>query len=339
MGEIYKMKSIYQIGDLIIYKVEYRNPKGVVKGKPRPLIIISEPNSKGDYLAIAGSTKIHQWFQEEHILIAPDMVVGGRLDNPTIFPASKQILIDSKFVRTQIGRIPVEYLETLLRQCFSQYTKAFFQGVHAPKIEAPFTPGKSPIHYAGRVYDEKEVQAAVEASLDFWLTEGRFAKDFQHELAEKVGVKYALLVNSGSSANLLALTALTSHLLKDRRLKPGDEVITVAAGFPTTINPIIQNGLIPVFVDVDIPTYNIKPELIEKAVSEKTRAIMIAHTIGNPFDVNEVLRVSQKHNLWFIEDNCDALGSTYSLTSDLGSLTSGLCGSFGHISTFSFYPA
>ena len=333
------MKSIYQIGDLIIYKVEYRNPKGVVKGKPRPLIIISEPNSKGDYLAIAGSTKIHQWFQEEHILIAPDMVVGGRLDNPTIFPASKQILIDSKFVRTQIGRIPVEYLETLLRQCFSQYTKAFFQGVHAPKIEAPFTPAKTPINYAGRVYDEKEIQAAVEASLDFWLTEGRFARQFQSELAAMVGVKHALLVNSGSSANLLALTALTSHLLKDRRLKPGDEVITVAAGFPTTINPIIQNGLIPVFVDVDIPTYNIKPDLIEKAVSEKTRAIMIAHTIGNPFDVNEVLRVSQKYNLWFIEDNCDALGSTYSLTSALGPLTSGLCGSFGHISTFSFYPA
>ena len=205
--------------------------------------------------------------------------------------------------------------------------------------EQTFVPGRTPIRYAGRVFDEKEIQAAVEASLDFWLTEGRFADVFQVELAEKIGVEYALLTNSGSSANLLALTALTSPLLGEKRLKPCDEVITVAAGFPTTINPIIQNGLIPVFVDVDIPTYNIKPDLIEKAVSEKTRAIMIAHTIGNPFDVNEVLRVSQKYNLWFIEDNCDALGSTYSLTSDLRPLTSGLCGSFGHISTFSFYPA
>ncbi len=239
------MTSGYQIGDLVVYKVEYKDAEGVVRGKPRPLIIISEPNSKGDYLAIAGSTKIHQWFEEKHILVTPDIVLGGSLDKPTIFPASKQILIDSKFVRVQIGRIPVEYLETLFRQSFSQYTKAFFQGVHDPKIEAPFIPGKSPINYAGRVYDEKEIQAAVEASLDFWLTEGRFARQFQTELAAMIGVKHSLLVNSGSSANLLALSALTSHLLKDRRLKPGDEVITVAAGFPTTINPIIQNGLVP----------------------------------------------------------------------------------------------
>ena len=344
MGEIYKVKSIYRIGDLIIYKVEYKNPKGVVKGKPRPLIIISESNSKGDYLAIAGSTKVHQWFQEEHILIAPDMVVGGRLDNPTIFPASKQILIDSKFVRTQIGRIPVEYLETLLRQCFSQYTKAFFQGVHAPQINPPFIPGKSRINYAGRVYDEKEIQAAVEASLDFWLTEGRFAKDFQHEFAEKVGVKYALLVNSGSSANLLALTALTSHLLGDRRLKPGDEVITVAAGFPTTLNPIIQNGLVPVFVDVDIPTYNIDVNQIEEAIGPKTKAIFIAHTLGNPFDIDSVLALCQKHNLWLIEDNCDALGSRYALKDPLTHSTAHplnfrYTGSFGHLATHSFYPA
>ena len=229
--------------------------------------------------------------------------------------------------------------ERALKSIIFDHIARYYKEVHSPISKKQFIPGKTPINYAGRVFDEKEIQAAVEASLDFWLTEGRFARQFQSELAAMVGVKHALLVNSGSSANLLALTALTSHLLKDRRLKPGDEVITVAAGFPTTINPIIQNGLIPVFIDVDIPTYNIKPELIEKAVSEKTKAIMIAHTIGNPFDVNEVLRVSQKYNLWFIEDNCDALGSTYSLTSDLGSLTSGLCGSFGHISTFSFYPA
>jgi len=197
-------------------------------------------------------------------------------------------------------------------------------------IEKTFVHGKTPIRYAGRVFDEKEIQAAVEASLDFWLTEGRFAEEFQVELAEKVGVEYALLVNSGSSANLLALTALTSSLLEEKRLKPGDEVITVAAGFPTTVNPIIQNGLVPVFVDVDIPTYNIDVDQIEEAIGPKTKALFIAHTLGNPFDVNEVLRVAQKYNLWFIEDCCDALGSTYR-----GKNT----GSFGSLATFSFYPA
>jgi len=152
-------------------------------------------------------------------LVAPDIVLGGNLDKPTIFPASKQILIDAKFVRAKIGRIPLEHLETLFRLCFSQYTKAFFRGVHTPKIEAPFISGKSPINYAGRVFDEKEIQAAVEASLYYWLTEGRFARQFETEFADLIDVKHALLVNSGSSANLLAASALTSPLLGDRRLE------------------------------------------------------------------------------------------------------------------------
>ena len=219
-----------------------------------------------------------------------------------------------------------------------------------------FIPGKTPIRYAGRVYDEKEIQAAVEASLDFWLTEGRFARQFQTELASKIGVKYALLVNSGSSANLLAISALTSHLLGDRRLMPGDEVITVAAGFPTTINPIIQNSLVPVFVDVEIPTYNINCDLLEAALSPKTKAVMLAHTLGNPFDLDRVLAFCQKHNLWLIEDNCDALGSRYAFkevekmrryedNSRPHNHTTtqphkfGYTGSFGALATFSFYPA
>ena len=196
--------------------------------------------------------------------------------------------------------------------------------------EKTFVPGKTPIRYAGRVFDEKEIQAAVEASLDFWLTEGRYAEEFQVDLAEKVGVEYALLVNSGSSANLLALTALTSHLLGEKRLKPGDEVITVAAGFPTTLNPIILNGLVPVFVDVDIPTYNAKVEEIEAAISKKTRAIFIAHTLGNPFDLSRIIKIVEKYDLYLIEDNCDALGSTYHEKST---------GAFGHLATCSFYPA
>lgn len=196
--------------------------------------------------------------------------------------------------------------------------------------EKAFVLGKTPIRYAGRVFDEKELQAAVESSLDFWLTEGRFAEEFQTKLAEKVGVKYALLVNSGSSANLLALTALTSHLLGEKRLKPGDEVITVAAGFPTTLNPIILNRLIPVFVDVDIPTYNVKIEEIEEAVSQKTRAIFIAHTLGNPFDLSQIMKIVEKYDLYLIEDNCDGLGSTYHEKNT---------GTFGHLATCSFYPA
>jgi len=202
---------------------------------------------------------------------------------------------------------------------------------HAVKTESKrFIPGKTPVRYAGRVFDEKEIQAALEASLDFWLTEGRFVEEFQSELAAAVGTEYALLVNSGSSANLLALTALTSPFLGERRLKPGDEVITVAAGFPTTLNPIILNNLVPVFVDVDIPTYNAKVEEIEEAISQKTRAIFIAHTLGNPFDLSQIMKIAEKYDLYLIEDNCDALGSTYHTKNT---------GSFGHLATCSFYPA
>ena len=207
--------------------------------------------------------------------------------------------------------------------------------------EKPFIPGKTPIRYAGRVFDEKEIQAAVAASLDFWLTEGRFAEEFQVELAKKVGVEYALLVNSGSSANLLALTALTSPLLGEKRLKPGDEVITVAAGFPTTLNPIILNNLVPVFVDVDIPTYNAKVEEIEAAMSPKTKALFIAHTLGNPFDLSRIMQIVEKHDLWLIEDCCDALGSTYNSTLNTQHPTPKTrpVGRFGHLATCSFYPA
>ena len=196
--------------------------------------------------------------------------------------------------------------------------------------ENEFIPGKTPVHYAGRVYNEKEVQAAVEASLDFWLTEGRFTEQFESRLASTIGTKHAILVNSGSSANLLALSALTSPLLGNRSLKPGDEIITVAAAFPTTINPIIQNNLVPVFIDVNIPTYNIQPEDIEKALSPKTRAIFVAHTLGNPFDIGRIMSIANKNKLFIIEDNCDALGSAYKER---------FTGSFGHLSTCSFYPA
>ena len=192
-----------------------------------------------------------------------------------------------------------------------------------------FISGKSNVPYAGRVYDEKEIISLVDSALDFWLTAGRFANEFETEFAKFLRVKHCLLTNSGSSANLLAISALTSPSLGEKQLKPGDEVITVAAGFPTTVNPIIQNNLIPVFVDVDIGTYNIQIDKIESTISDKTKAIIIAHTMGNPFNLNAVMELAEKYDLWVIEDNCDALGSKYD-----GKYT----GTFGHIATFSFYP-
>lgn len=196
-------------------------------------------------------------------------------------------------------------------------------------VGGEFIPGKSNIPYAGRIYDENEMLSLIDASLDFWLTAGRYAKQFEGNIAEFLKVKYGILTNSGSSANLLAVTALTSPKLGDRRLSPGDEVLTVACAFPTTINPIIQNNLIPVFVDVDIGTYNIDVSQIESAISEKTKAIFIAHTLGNPFDLKKVMQIAEKYNLWVIEDNCDSLGSKYN-----GKYT----GTHGHIGTLSFYP-
>lgn len=193
-----------------------------------------------------------------------------------------------------------------------------------------FIPGKTPIRYAGRFFDEKEMIYLVDASLDFWLTAGRYAEEFESRFQDLLGVSDCILVNSGSSANLVALSSLTSHKLGNRRLKPSDEVITVAASFPTTVAPIIQNGLIPVFVDINIGTYNAISEEIKEAISPKTRAIFLAHSLGNPFDLDTVLDLVKKYDLWLIEDNCDALGSTYRKK---------LTGTFGHLSTFSFYPA
>jgi CDP-6-deoxy-D-xylo-4-hexulose-3-dehydrase len=195
---------------------------------------------------------------------------------------------------------------------------------------APFVPGESGVPYAGRVFDENEVEAAVASTLDFWLTLGQEGAGFEKEFARYLGAKSSILVNSGSSANLLAVAALTSPKLGDRQLKPGDEIITVAAGFPTTVAPILQNGLVPVFIDNDPRTLNANPEGLEEAFVEgRTKAVMMAHTLGNPFDLSRVTEFCKQHNLWLIEDNCDALGSRYD-----GQKT----GTFGDISTQSFYP-
>lgn len=196
----------------------------------------------------------------------------------------------------------------------------------------PFQPGDR-IGYAGRVFDEKEMCSLVDAALDFWLTTGRFAEEFEHEFAKWLGVRFASLVNSGSSANLVAFSVLTAPELGDRQIRRGDEVITVAAGFPTTVTPIIQYGAVPVFVDVTIPQYNIDVTKLEEALSKKTKAVMVAHTLGNPFDLAAVKAFCDRHSLWLVEDNCDALGSTYELNG-----RTCLTGTVGDIGTSSFYP-
>jgi CDP-6-deoxy-D-xylo-4-hexulose-3-dehydrase len=188
------------------------------------------------------------------------------------------------------------------------------------KKKLPFVPGETLIPPSGKLIGYEEVKNMVMASFDGWLTTGRFNSEFQKKLSAFLGVKHLITVNSGSSANLVAFSSLTSHLHKDRAIKPGDEVISVAAGFPTTVNPIFQNGAVPVFVDIKLPTYNIDEELIEEAITKKTKAIMLAHTLGNPFNLNKIGEICKKYNLWLIEDNCDALGSRY-------------------VATLSFYPA
>jgi CDP-6-deoxy-D-xylo-4-hexulose-3-dehydrase len=218
---------------------------------------------------------------------------------------------------------PADTLRAEVLGLVRQYYEAAF-----PAQE--FVPGESPVHYAGRVFDAEELVHLVDSALDFWLTTGRYAACFERDFARFFGRRSAILVNSGSSANLIALSCLTSPKLMERALKRGDEVITVASSFPTTVNPIIQNGLVPVFLDVTVPTYNIDVSQLEEAYSEQTRAIMLAHTLGNPFDLGAVTEFARRRGLWLIEDCCDAVGSLYKEKN---------VGTFGDLATVSFYPA
>lgn len=212
-----------------------------------------------------------------------------------------------------------------------ELTREYYKEVHAQKKE--FEPRKSFVHYGGRYFNDEEMVNLVDSSLDFWLTQGPWTHKFERRLADWLGVKYCAVTNSGSSANLLAFYSLTSHKLGERRIKKGDEVITVAAGFPTTVTPIIQFGAIPVFVDVALPGFDIDVKQLEAAYSPKTKAVMMAHSLGNPFNLKAVLAFCEKHNLWLIEDNCDALGSEYTIDG-----VTKKTGTWGHIGTSSFYP-
>ena len=287
-------------------------------------------------------------------------------------PISTLLPCGMNFLKVYIfRRIPMKQARVIalndesLRNQVQSAVGNYYRAVHAPRRQAPFIPGKTPVSVSGKVYDMDDMAALVEASLDFWLTTGRFAASFESCFSEFLGIHHTSLCNSGSSANLLAISCLTSPVLKDRRLQAGDEVITLAAGFPTTVNPILQNRLIPVFVDVVIPTYNVDTSQLDAALSNRTRAVFLPHTLGNPFDLDVVTAFCRKHDLWLIEDNCDALGATYDLKSEIGayppvrvsvqspppSSSQGssergsvgrerlLTGVFGDIATFSFYPA
>lgn len=226
-----------------------------------------------------------------------------------------------------MSKSDISAAEQKLRDRVFMAVREFHEVKFAPRR---FVPGETVIPPSGKVFDERDLTSLVDSSLDFWLTAGRFAAEFEQKFAQWLGLPKAALTNSGSSANLLAITALTARELGDRRLKQGDEVISVGASFPTTINPIIQNGAIPVLVDVEIPTYNAIVSQVEEAITSKTRAIMLAHTLGNPFDLEPILALAEKHNLWLVEDSCDALGARYN---------DRLVSTFGDLGTFSFYPA
>ncbi|BFT75367.1 lipopolysaccharide biosynthesis protein RfbH [Paenibacillus sp. P36] len=261
-------------------------------------------------------------------LTEPDfqIVINVEGKTNTLFDIREKSIYEETEI-TFLSIVPRDVAEKIMRLEILSKVEVFYKTFHEKNDS--FNPELSSISYGGRVYDEREMKNLVNSSLDFWLTAGRFSKQFEKEFADFIGVRYALLTNSGSSANLLAFSALTSPKLGERRILPGDEVITVAAGFPTTVTPIVQNGAIPVFIDVELGTYNIMVDRIEGAITSKTKAIMIAHTMGNPFELDLVIDIAKKYNLWVIEDNCDALGSKFD-----GKLT----GTFGDIATSSFYP-
>jgi len=295
--------------------------------KRRPLLVLEVADAKGDVrVAFITKTPVDD-DSRSGFLLQPEDFDGEPLQFASHVRLDKTFNLHQSRIEKPLAKLSSTGFEKALRKLIGLAIPQFSTHKNAVK---PFEPGNSVIPPSGKVIGTSEIQNMVEASLDAWLTTGRFNEAFEKELAKFIGVDYVLTTNSGSSANLLALSALTSPQLGRRALKPGDEIITVAAGFPTTVNPSLLLGMIPVFVDVHLPTYNIDPSLVEAAISDKTKAIMLAHTLGNPYNLAEITRIAKKYNLWLVEDCCDALGSTYN---------GKLVGTFGDIATISFYPA
>ncbi len=297
--------------------------------KARPALAISEPDEFGDIEFLFITTR-HVTSSGQTLPLTDDLFSGRPLPIASLLYLDKTYVFSKEIIIKELAAVSSACLEKVMRGIVLRDTRNHFAVQPSPRKS--FTPGDR-ISYAGRVYDEQEVTTLVDSSLDFWLTTGRYAQRFEREFAQFLGVKHCSLVNSGSSANLLAFMALTSPKLGERRIRPGDEVITVAAAFPTTVAPIIQFGAVPVFVDVSLPTYNIDVTQLDEALSPRSKAVMVAHTLGNPFDLAAVKAFCDKHGLWLIEDNCDALGSRYKQLH-----TYKYTGTFGHIGTSSFYP-
>lgn len=303
--------------------------------KARPALAVSEPDEYGDVEFLFITTKQARSFGAT-LELSSDVFCGQNLPFDSLLHVDKTYLLSKDIIIKELAEVSEVFLEKVMRSIVLHDVRKHYAVRHAH--HKTFVPGDR-IPYAGRVFDEREVTTLIDSSLDFWLTTGRYAERFEKEFAQFLGVQHCSLTNSGSSANLLAFMALTSPKLGDRRIKPGDEVITVAA-FPTTVAPIIQYGAVPVFVDVSLPTYNIDVTQLEPALSDKTRAVMVAHTLGNPFDLATVKAFCDRHDLWLIEDNCDALGSKYCLTASesLHPNAYKYTGTIGHIGTSSFYP-
>lgn len=296
--------------------------------KARPALAITEPDINGDteFLFITSQNKTTCKIIE----LTKDIFEGKELPLQSFLNLNKKYILSKNIIVKEITSVKKDFLEKILRELAIDAAVKHYEVKH--KKDKPFKPGDN-ICYGGRIFDEKEIINLIDSSLDFWLTTGRYTEKFEHEFAEFLGVKHCSLTNSGSSANLLAFMALTSPKLGKKRINKGDEVITVAAGFPTTVTPIIQYGAVPVFADISLPSYNIDCSELEKALSEKTKAVFLAHTMGNPFNLQTVKDFCDKNNLWLIEDNCDSLGSKYLYRGEWK-----YTGTIGHIGTSSFYP-
>lgn len=313
---------VFETGDLVWVRLPFDLLGREIKRYPS--VVIDQVGSDL-ILSKLGAEKEGQDNPNAIWLTSVDLI-EGKMSRRCLILIEKINTVPSKFCE-RLGRLNRVKIDELLRAGARYIVGKHYTQLHRPH---PFIAGQSPVPVSGRVYGPEEMQSLVESALDFWLTTGRFNNIFEKRLESFLGARHVLTTNSGSSANLLAISALTSPWLGDEALVPGDEVITVAAGFPTTVNPILQNGLIPVFVDVTFPTYNVDVSQLEAAYSDRTRAVMLAHTLGNPFDLDAVTNFVQKHDLWLIEDCCDALGSTYK---------GQVVGTFGDIGTLSFYPA
>jgi CDP-4-dehydro-6-deoxyglucose reductase, E1 len=326
-----------------IFRISFpaSNPAGMKSGE---LLAITEPDGQGDIESLLILSK-----KEEACGRFMELPADLLSDSAFLF-LDRKYIINKSNIEKELTCVSIDFLEHVLKKIVLDAAVNYYKAIHAPLLKTAFTPDKSRINYAGRIYDEEEIKNLIDSSLEFYLTARRYDAEFCLLLSaylqtENVSKLHTITVNSGSSANLIALSTLTSSKLGDLALQEDDEVITVSAGFPTSIGPIVQNRLIPVFVDIELGNYNIDTHQIEKAISKRTKAIMIAHTLGIPFAADRVLEIAEKHKLWVIEDNCDALGAEYALAREY-SLLKGKkvsdrvkTGTIGHLGTSSFYPA